>query len=453
MKAQVKETAKKMASMGLPLVLAAVILVTGFGGLVFLRSLKQEPAAAEPGEPVLRVEAMPVEPEDVPVLISGFGTVKSLHEVPVAPEVAGVVTEIHPRLDMGETIPEGALLFQIDPRNYRNALDQAEAAVAQASSQIDRLRQQFAQDEERLKTLERSRDLARDQFLRVKELYETEDVGTRSAVEQAEVNYNQARDATDQLRQAVTLYPTRIREAESGLAAARAQRDLAAVNLERTEVRAPFEARLKLVEVKAGQYVAPGHPVLVLADDSILELSVPLDSRDMRQWLRFDARAPESALGWFGEVTSVPCRIFWTEAEGHEGWTGTLHRVERFDQTTRTVTVAVRVAGAEAAGVAAGLPLVEGMFCRVEIPGKAMEGVYRLPRWAVTFEGKVYLAQGDRLKVEHVEVLRNQGDDAFVRGLSPGDHVIVTRLVNPLPNTRLEIVAATREDTVAEQVL
>jgi hypothetical protein len=77
------------------------------------------------------------------------------------------------------------------------------------------------------------------------------------------------------------------------------------------------------------------------------------------------------------------------------------------------------------------------MFCQVEIPGKLMEQVYRLPRWAVTYEGNVYVSRDNRLAIQPVEIVRSHGEETFVKGLSSGETVITTRLVNPIPNTLL----------------
>jgi hypothetical protein len=86
------------------------------------------------------------------------------------------------------------------------------------------------------------------------------------------------------------------------------------------------------------------------------------------------------------------------------------------------------------------MPLVEGMFCLVEIPGKIMPGVVALPRWAVSFDNTVYVARANRLKTLPVRVARIQGEQAFVaEGLADGEQVIVTRLVDPLENSLLSI--------------
>jgi len=87
------------------------------------------------------------------------------------------------------------------------------------------------------------------------------------------------------------------------------------------------------------------------------------------------------------------------------------------------------------------LPLVEGMFCTVRIPGKQLKNVVRLPRWAVTFDNTVYIVNGEnRLKTIPVTVARTEGETIYVSaGLNPGDTVITTRLIDPLENALLEV--------------
>jgi RND family efflux transporter MFP subunit len=420
-------------------ILVALILIAGFVAMRVLSSMAAPPALADIPERVLTVRTVVVQPENETVVMEGLGPARAINTVAIMPEVPGNVIEVHPRLENGELIPAGELLFRIDPRNYEAALQQARAQRDQAQSTLARLKVMYNIDRDRLATMERSRNLAKGEFDRISTLLKRDQVGTQSAADQAEMAYNTMLENYNRLAQAVETYPNQIREAEAMLAAAEAALQLAQTNLERTEIRAPFNARLKMVQVEQGQYVAPGAPVLMLADDSTIEISVPIDSRDAREWLRFKDGQPPDGLAWFPEVEPVSCTVRWTENPDEQLWQGTLHRIERFDQQTRTVTLAIRVPAAEAAARPGRLPLVEGMFCRVEIPGRTMQDVYRLPRWAVTFEGKTHLAQDMRLQVRDVEVVRSQGDDVFVRGLQPGDQVIVTRLSNPVPNTRLEL--------------
>jgi multidrug efflux system membrane fusion protein len=419
------------------------ILAGGAGSMWALASMRQEPAEAVRMERPVPVEAILAEPEDVQVIISEHGVVRPRHIVRVVPEVSGVVMAVHPRLDAGEVIPAGELLFEIDPRDYEAGVASAEANLALLRTQVERVRTEYANDRARLETITRSRELARNEFDRLHSLYHEDEVGTRSQVDGAERAYNQAKDAADQMQQALAVYPIRIREIESQARAAEASLQQARTALERTRVLAPFDARIKELSVQRGQFVAPGNPVLTLADDSILEISVPIDSRMARRWMRFNGEVQAGAgAAWFTALEDMPCTIRWTEDPDGHVWTGRLDRVERFDEQTRTLTVAVRIGGDEAQSPRIGaMPLVEGMFCRVEIPGRMLERVVPLPHWAVSYTNTVFIAGPDsRLRTVPVEVAHKQGDFAYVsEGIAPGDSVIVTRLIDPLENTLLDV--------------
>jgi hypothetical protein len=120
---------------------------------------------------------------------------------------------------------------------------------------------------------------------------------------------------------------------------------------------------------------------------------------------------------------------------------GRLHRVVEYDPKTRSLTVAVRVSQNEPGGGEETIqPLVEGMFCSVEIPGRHLQGVFRLPREAVSFENTVYAVRNNRLQTLEVEVVRTQGLFAYVgSGLEAGERVITTRLIDPLENALVDI--------------
>lgn len=423
------------------ILMCTFVLAAGTFGMSGLAGSKKPPAPAGTEERALKVEAIHVQPVDAPVVITGYGEVHALKVVPISPEVSGTIIAVHPRLDAGEIIPGGETLFQIDTRNYDAAVMEARANVMQWENTVERLEKQYAVDRQRLHTLQRNRDLTELEFRRLRDLFRKNRVGTRSGVEKAEQAFNTATDQVDRMKQALALYPIQIKEARNSLASARARLTVAAVNLDRCTVATDFDARVKSVFIEQGQYVAPGQQVLVLADDSILEIHVSLDSRDASQWLQFDGRRGQGDTAWFAGLEPVACSIRWTEENASHTWQGRLHRVVRFDQQTRTLTVAVRIDSAEAAdNNTQGLPLVEGMFCAVDIPGKTLKNVYRLPNWAVSYKNTVYKIRDSRLRTVPVKVARIEGDTAIVSGgLQPGDLVISTRLADPLENILLEV--------------
>jgi multidrug efflux pump subunit AcrA (membrane-fusion protein) len=431
-----------------------VILVLGVFVMRLLASQRKPPVEAEIREGAIHVDARSVVFEDVPVEIKGTGQVRARDVVAIAPEVTGRVVYIHPRLEMGEVIGEGEVLFRIDPRDYEARTAEAEASVNMWESSVERLEQQYAIDRERLKTLKRSSELAKTEYERVKRLFENDSVGTQSGVDQAERAWNTALDQTDQLSQQVTLYPTRIQEARSSRDSMQAMADLAGVNLERTEVIAPFNARIREVNIEAGQYLRPGVDVLTLADDSILEIPVGLNSDEARKWLQFGGPsgvAKSANTAWFNDLVSVPVEVRWIEGASDALWQGTLARVEMFDPTSRMLRVVVRVDGANAYSQEGNIPLVDGMFCRVLIPGKTAENVVRLPASAVAFPRPetdartVYVARSTENKQHRLQTVpvyeSHLGDqEVFIAsGLNEGDFVVTTRLVNPLENALLEV--------------
>lgn len=438
---------EKSAGVLTRIALCLVVLIFGAAAMVALSKLKKPPAEATLAERPLRVAVLKATAEDIPVDITGFGEARALDTLPVAPEISGKIVAIHPLLEIGERIEKGALLFAIDPTNYAAARDEAAAMVRMWENSVRRLSKQQTLDTTRLAALLRNRALAKSEFLRVQKLFVKDRVGTRSGVDAAEQAANSKSDIYDKMAQTVALYPLQIGEAESSLAAARARAALAQKNFERCRVVAPFHGRIKDVSLEAGQYVTPGQNVLTLANDAILELLVPIDSRDAKQWLRFDARGDDLASAWFPSVAPAACTVRWTEGDGGDSWRGTLHRVVKFEQQTRTLTLAIRVSAEEAVGGStAALPLVEGMFCSVTIAGRKMKGVIPLPRWAVSFKGTVYMAENGRLTTRAVTVARTAGEKAYISGgIAEGEHVIITRLIDPLENAKVVTAEAPPE--------
>jgi multidrug efflux pump subunit AcrA (membrane-fusion protein) len=434
---------KRVLAVFIRVVLCAVLVAGGIYGMLTLASMKKSPEEAPAvKERRLKVEVVSVTSVEVPVAITGYGEATAVDVVSIAPEVSGKVVLVHPGLEVGGLIPKGEVLFKIDDKDYASAVKEEESSVSLWENGIRRLQKQSELDWARLITLERNCELAKAEFERVKRLFEDDKVGTRSGVDSAEQTYNRARDQADQMRQTLELYPIQIGEVENNHNGALARLSIARTRLERCVVRSPFSARVKAVSMEVGQYVTTGQNVLTLADDSILEIHVPLDSQDVRRWLQFIENTSQNDTAWFARPKPVECRIGWTEDRVGHVWKGNLHHVVKFDQQTRTVTVAVRIEARDALSTSEQkLPLVEGMFCSVEIPGQTMHNVFQIPRWAVSFNSTVYVAEQNRLKTVPVTVARIEGEQAYISaGLNEGDLVVTTRLTDPLENSLLEIV-------------
>jgi len=421
------------------IVMCVSVISAGFLGMKMLEKLKKPPAEARNLEKPLRVLARRMIPQDIPISIKGYGELQARDEITISPEVTGRVMHIHPRLEVGEIIQASEVLFQIDERNYAAAVKELNAMVAQGENSIHRLKTQYAIDKKRLKTSKRNMELSKAEFFRVKRLFEKNKVGTQSQVDATEKQYNSATDQYHLLLKAVELYPIRIDEATNALTANQARLDVAQTNLKRCHIRAPFDGRVKYARVEKGQFVKVGQHLLTFSNDQKLEIQVPVDSLDVQKWLVFK-QSTNKTLAWFDDLQPVTCRIHWTEAPPDQYFKGTLHRVVEFDRQTRTITLAIHVDAKNTVLKNDSLPLVPGMFCMVEIPGKTLKQVYQLPRWAVTYENTVYAAQDNRLKTVPVTVEKLAPETAIIsKGISPHDVVIVTRLTDPIENALLNI--------------
>ena len=413
-----------------------LVLLVAWGGMKALASLKRPPAEIEAESPPLWVDVMTVSPVDHTIILTGLGEIRPLDVARIAPEVGGRVASIHPRLEVGEIIEKGDLLFHIDSSDYEIARDAAAADAAALQHRIEWCRKQREHDALRLETLRRNLDLARADLDRMEELYQNGTV-SRTAMDGKERALNQVKEAVESLEGHLAVLPFQIGENESLLSAAKARLQSVRMDIRRCEVRAPFQGRVKEVSLEPGYILSKGEPCMTLADDSVMELQVPLDPESAQAFLqsRWAGRSTKE------EMERIPCRVTSTLADGRLSWQGVVHRMVKFDQGSRTLVVAVRVEN----GLYGGrdpqdVPPLEGMFCRVAIPVQKFVQVYRLPRDAVTDDDRVFIARDQRLTSRPVHVVLREGDVVFVdEGLDPGDRIVTTLPAHPVENTPLRI--------------
>ena len=82
----------------------------------------------------VRVTTSPVEKSDFPVYLTGLGVVQGFNTVLVRTRVDGQIDKIG--FKEGQTVNQGDLLAEIDPRPFQAALDQAKAKKAQDEANL-----------------------------------------------------------------------------------------------------------------------------------------------------------------------------------------------------------------------------------------------------------------------------------------------------------------------------
>lgn len=430
----------------LSVLVGIVILGLGVVAMAGLLHFKRTPAEAsvEDLEKPIVVEARRVDLENAPVIIRGYGTVEAVHEVALAPEVSGRVVSVHPNLIEGGLVRKGELLFEIEPDRYTALASDAAAQVRIQEEGLERLRGEWRNESSNVRDLRRNLELALKNYTRAQELF-GEGIGSQAEVDRAEERYVVSKNEVEGAERAAALYPARIREQEAHLDGARANLKLAEFNLRKTVQRAPFDARIKVCMIEEFQMVNAGENALTLVNDDLLEIAVPLNSREARKWLQFEEN-PDSGSAWFNALKPVACAVRWTEDTEAAAWTGRINRVRSYDPESHTVTVAIRLERGPEEPDQRTLPLVEGMFCEVQIPGRELRDVIAVDNAIINFDNTIYVAKEDRLETRTVAVARNDGSRAYIsEGLSPGDVVITTRLVDPLENALLDLTLLEEE--------
>jgi multidrug efflux system membrane fusion protein len=100
--------------------------------ILFLTGCANKKPALPPPVPVI-VGQVVLQPE--PFSLNSVGIVEPIQSVSVKAQVGGVITEVG--FTEGQDVPSGMVLFQIDPRPFRAALDAATAQMARDSSQAN----------------------------------------------------------------------------------------------------------------------------------------------------------------------------------------------------------------------------------------------------------------------------------------------------------------------------
>jgi len=83
-------------------------------------------------------------------------------------------------------------------------------------------------------------------------------------------------------------------------------------------------------------------------------------------------------------------------------------------------------------------PLLLGAYVKVEMQGPWLENVFVIPRKAFREGDRVWLMAGEKkLAIQKVTVVWRRKADVMVRGLSPGDQIITSRISAPVAGMEL----------------
>ncbi len=193
------------------------------------------------------------------------------HVIPILPKVGGFVTEV--RVDENNRVKSGDTLVVLDDRDYRVRLAQADADLGVALAAVSN-KARVGQAEAQVAQAQANAQKAHADLERMKPLAEQEIV-SKQQLDAAEAAARAA-DAALAAAQAALV------GADARVAAARAARDQAALNLSYTRIIAPANGVVSKKTVEVGQLVQAGQPLMA---------AVPLDDI----WVTANLKETETA--------------------------------------------------------------------------------------------------------------------------------------------------------------
>ena len=362
-----------------PIVITLVSLLGAFVIVATAPSVEYK----EPERAIPTVRTIEAETTTLRHRVRSQGTVAPRTEADLVAEVAGRVVWLSPAFAPGGFFKQGDPLIRIETRDFELAVERQRAALKRAESEYE-----FAASE-----LRRREGLS--------------NAGVASA--------SQLADA----RRAASV-------AEAAVIDARAALEQARRDLERSQIRAPFDGRVRVEHVDIGQFVTRGNVLGRLYATDYAEIRLPIPDHEIAFLDLPDPRvaSPET-------LREGPEVILHAVFAGQPfEWRGRIVRTEaEIDEKSRMMNVVARVDDPYRESDAERRPpLAVGLFVEAEILGPEAADVIVVPRYALRDASTILVVdRGDRLHSRPVQVLRIDRDDVLIQGpLGEGERICVS---------------------------
>lgn len=230
------------------------------------RANDAKPTAADAREqPPLEAVVMTVEPQIWPTIVRTQGSLVADEVTTVGAKVAGRVTEVN--VDLGDAVQQGDLLVTLDQEEFRLAVAQAEAQLAQARAAVglgpdDDVTELDPVNAPPAREAKAVWDEARQRRDRAQQLQQQNAISS-AEVEQAEAAERVAEARYDSAQNGV-------REKIALIGVQTAELALARQRLQEAETRAPFQGFVRDRLVAPGTYVQIGQPLIEVVRTSTL---------------------------------------------------------------------------------------------------------------------------------------------------------------------------------------
>jgi len=407
-------------SMALLLSVAGAIATTGCSG-----SSHAAPASAP-----LQVQVVKVEQKDVPIYREWIGTLDGLVNADIKAEVSGYLTR--QAYTEGTFVSKGQLLFEIDPRPFQAALDQALGQLAQSRGQSEQAQAQLAQAEAQLLVAEanqRRAQLDEDRYIPLAQ----QQAITQQDLDNATQNNMAAKAQVQAAKAQIGTARAQITAATAAVQAARAAVETAQINLGFTRITSPIDGIPGIAQLQVGALVSPASGIITTV--STLDPIRSYITVSEQEYLDLNRRFPEDKARQ-AHLREVQLELILADGSSYP-------HIGRFFFADRQVDVrtgAIRMAGL--------FPNPEnylrpGQYGKVRVAIKIERGALLIPQQAVIdLQGTRQVAvveSGNKVRIQPVSLGETVGKDWIVlNGLQPGEQVVAEGLQKVRQGTQVD---------------
>ena len=350
---------------------AVVILIGGFAGYRMIVSSAPVPERKAPEEVVRLVDAQALQRGSVRPQWTAGGTVTAAEMVALTAEVSGRVISVAADAVPGATLAAGTLLASIDPTDYRLALKQAQATLAQAEA-----------------------DLAVEKG--------------QVALAQEEYRLSGAKLGDDD--KALVLREPQLKAAQASVATAQAAVAQAEANLRRTEIRMPFAGQIVSRSISTGSQASASAQLfsVVASSEFWVEVKIP---RTFLGLLDKQQVATVSQSGWGSRVREAQL----------------LNILPDVDSSDRQAKIVLTLKHPLDDGE--GPVVLVNDFVNVQLSGRELEETFVIPRRTLNEGDTVWVINNNTLALRKVTTEYVGRDNVWVRdGFKAGDRLLLSQV-------------------------
>ncbi|NRA61449.1 MAG: efflux RND transporter periplasmic adaptor subunit [Psychrobium sp.] len=356
--------------------IALTVAIAGAGILVSMKKAPEEKIVVE-YVPLVKVENLLV--GQLQLTVDSQGLVSEKQRTQIVAQVSGQVIELAQQFVQGGMVRKGDLLVRIDPSDYQANLIEAQANLASARASLQREKAQG--------------HVAEKEWQQI----------TNSTPSQLGLRKPQLAQEVARMRAAQALVT-------------KAKR-----NLERTYIRAPYDAIISSRDIGLGSIVGNGSSLGLLLATDVAQVRLPIADKDL-QFL------PQQGLGakvtlhaqYNGQATQWQGIIVRNE--------GVIDRQSRMNYLVVEVKTPYQLAN----------PLQFGNYVTAKIDGFVLPNAALVPRHLVSNNRLAMFSSDRKLAFKAITVVRQQGKYMVVTGqLSNDNQYIVSALDYPIVGMKL----------------